>query len=157
MLYSNAFIDGQKRMIMHLKVGDKAPDFEGISTKGRIRLSDLKGRKVILYFYVKDQTPGCTAQSINLQEGLDKLNDINATVVGISTDSIASHERFAKKYNLNFPLIADDKSISRLYGVLNEKGRAKRVTFVIDEDGIIKHIFTKVNVKAHTDEILKVV
>ncbi len=141
-----------------LKVGEKAPDFDSISTKGRIKLSDFRGKKVILYFYVKDQTPGCTMQSIDLQEGLDKLNDLNAIVIGISTDSIESHEKFAKKHNLNFPLVADeDKSISKLYGVLNERGRARRVTFVIDENGIIKHIFTKVNVKAHTDEILQVI
>lgn len=144
-------------MIMHLKIGDEALEFEGNSTKGKIRLSDFRGKKVILYFYVKDQTPGCTMQSIDLQEGLDKLNNLNAVVIGISTDSLESHEKFAKKHNLNFPLVADeDKSISRLYGVLNERGRAKRVTFVIDENGLIKHIFTKVNVKAHTDEILQV-
>lgn len=143
---------------MSLKVGDKAPDFEGNSTKGKIRLSDYRGKKVILYFYVKDQTPGCTMQSINLEEGLEQLKNLNAEVIGISTDSIESHKRFAEKYNLDFPLVADEsKEISRLYGVLNERGRAKRVTFVIDENGIIKHIFNKVNVKAHTDEILQVI
>jgi peroxiredoxin Q/BCP len=144
-------------MMLMLKVGEKAPDFDSISTKGRIRLSDFRDKKVILYFYVKDQTPGCTMQSIDLQNGLDKLNDLNAIVIGISTDSIESHEKFAKKYNLNFALVADeDKSICKSYGVLNERGRAKRVTFVIDK-GAIKHIFTKVNVKAHTDEILQVI
>ncbi|GIU70751.1 MAG: peroxiredoxin [Candidatus Nitrosocaldaceae archaeon] len=143
---------------MKLKVGDPAPDFEAISTKGKIRLSDFRGKKVILYFYVKDQTPGCTMQSIDLQEGLDKLNNLNAVVIGISTDSLESHKKFAERYNLNFPLVADeDKKISELYGVLNERGRAKRVTFIIDENGIIQHIFTKVNVKAHTDEILQVI
>jgi peroxiredoxin Q/BCP len=143
---------------MKLRVGDPAPDFEANSTKGKIKLSDFRGKKVILYFYVKDQTPGCTMQSIDLQEGLDKLNNLNAVVIGISTDSLESHKKFAEKYNLNFPLVADeDKKISELYGVLNERGRAKRVTFIIDENGIIQHIFTKVNVKAHTDEILQVI
>ncbi|RMF30381.1 MAG: peroxiredoxin [Candidatus Nitrosothermus koennekii] len=143
---------------MKLKVGDPAPDFEASSTKGKIRLSDFRGKKVILYFYVKDQTPGCTMQSIDLREGLDKLNNLNAVVIGISTDSLESHKKFAEKYKLNFPLVADeDKKISELYGVLNERGRAKRVTFIIDENGIIQHIFTKVNVKAHTDEILQVI
>ncbi len=142
----------------HLKVGDMAPDFEGLSQLGRIRLSDLRNKKIVLYFYVKDQTPGCTMQSINLQTGLDRLSNLNAQVIGISTDSLESHERFARKHNLTFPLIADeDKSISKLYGVLNENGRARRVTFIINEQGIIEHIFSKVDVKAHTDEILKVI
>jgi peroxiredoxin Q/BCP len=138
-------------------VGDIAPDFEANSTIGKIRLSDFRGKKVILYFYVKDQTPGCTTQSINLQEGLNELNDLNIMVIGISTDSLDSHEKFAKRYNLTFPLVADEnKEISRLYGVLNERGRSNRVTFLIDENGIIRHIFRKVNVSAHKEEILKV-
>lgn len=142
----------------HLKIGDKAPDFIAKSTKGDIALSDFKGKKVIIYFYVKDQTPGCTMQSVDLQQGLNKLNNVNAIVIGISIDTLDSHYKFAKKHNLDFPLISDeDGSISRLYGVLNENNRARRVTFVIDENGMIKHIFTKVNVKDHTNEILQVI
>lgn len=142
----------------HLKVGDLAPDFEGESTHGRIRLSDFRGKKVVLYFYVKDQTPGCTMQSIDLNKGLERLKELNVVVIGVSTDDLDSHREFSNKYKLNFPLIADeDKEISKLYGVLGENGRAKRVTFLIDENGIIKHIFTKVNVKEHTEAILRVI
>ncbi len=142
-----------------LKVGDLAPDFEGDSTKGKIRLSDFRGKKVVLYFYVKDQTPGCTMQSNSLQEGLEQLRGLNAIVIGISTDSLESHKRFASKYNLDFPLVADeDKSISKAYGVLNEeRGRARRVTFIIDEQGRIMHIFDKVKVKEHAKEVMQVI
>ncbi len=140
-----------------LNVGDIAPDFEANSTSGKIKLSDFKGKRVVLYFYVKDQTPGCTTQSVNLQNGLEDLKKLNIVVIGISVDPLTSHKIFAKRHNLTFPLIADDnKEISKLYGVLNERGRASRVTFIIDENGVIRHIFNKVNVSAHKEEIVKV-
>jgi peroxiredoxin Q/BCP len=147
-----------------LKAGDKAPDFSGINQDGeRIGLSDFAGKKLILYFYPKDNTPGCTAQSCNLNDNYNTWIDRGFEVVGVSPDSVESHRKFREKYNLQFNLIADtEKEILKTYGVWGEKsmyGRkymgVLRTTFVIDENGIICEIFEKVKTKDHTNQIIK--
>lgn len=148
---------------MALKVGDTAPQFEGVDHDGNpIKLSDYQGKKVILYFYPKDNTPGCTAQACNLRDNHEELLNQGFAIIGISTDGTASHQKFRDKFELPFPLIADtDKSIHETYGTWGEKnmyGRkymgAFRQTFVIDEEGKIKHIIKKVKTKDHTAQIL---
>ncbi len=135
-----------------------APDFTAESTSGTISLKDYRGKNVVLYFYVRDQTPGCTMQSCSLRDGIDKIKSYGAELLGVSTDDVSSHEEFMTRYNLNFPLVADpDFNISKAYGVFNEERKAsKRVTFLIDRKGIIRHIFPKVDVRAHADEVIKV-
>ena len=141
-----------------LKVGDKAPDFTAGSTHGKTGLRDYRGKNAVLYFYVRDQTPGCTMQSCSLRDGIDKIRAYSTEVLGVSTDDIDSHNKFMSRYNLNFPLIADtDFEISKAYGVFNEERRmSRRVTFVIDREGIIRHIFPNVDVRAHADEVIEV-
>jgi peroxiredoxin Q/BCP len=147
-----------------LKVGDKAPDFSGKDQDGKqISLSALKGKKVILYFYPKDQTPGCTQEACNLRDNMDALTDVGYEVLGVSTDDEASHKEFQQKYSLPFSLVADtDKSINQKYGVWVEKERdgkkffgTARTTFLIDEHGIITNIIDKVDTKEHASQILK--
>ena len=147
-----------------LKPGDKAPPFEGPDQNGNtVRSSDYKGKKLILYFYPRDNTPGCTAEAVNLKENYELLASHGFAVVGISPDTVASHQRFAGKYGLPFPLIADpEKKILNDYGVWGEKknyGRTymgvHRTTFVIDEEGTITHVFTKVKTKDHAAQILE--
>ena len=149
----------------HLKEGDKAPIFKGIDQSGKeVSLSDLKGKKVILYFYPKDMTPGCTAQACNLRDNDDALLKKGYAVVGVSTDGEKSHQKFAEKYELPFPLLADDsKTIVMQYGVFGEKqmmGKKYdgvfRTTFLINENGVIDKIIAKPDTKNHTEEILKV-
>ncbi|HEY6952233.1 MAG TPA: thioredoxin-dependent thiol peroxidase, partial [Bacteroidota bacterium] len=133
-----------------IKIGDKAPDFKlSSSPEGDIRLSQYKGKKVILYFYPKDDTPGCTKEACSFQENLGLLKKKGAVVLGISADSVESHLKFAGKFNLGFPLLSDEsKEVCKAYGVWKEKsmyGRTfmgiERTTFVIDEKGAIQHIF----------------
>jgi peroxiredoxin Q/BCP len=146
-----------------LTEGVKAPDFEGLDQNGKkVSLSDFKGKKVILYFYPKDDTPGCTAQACNLRDNYQDLISKGFTVIGISTDSIKSHKKFEDKYELPFPLIADEeKKIVELYGVWGEKkfmGKTymgtNRTTFLIDEDGTIKKIITKPETTNQTQQVL---
>lgn len=148
---------------MELEKGQQAPEFTGKDQDGReISLSDFRGKKVILYFYPKDQTPGCTAQACNLRDNYQELQQQGYVVLGVSSDSEASHRKFIEKQNLPFPLIADeDKSIHEKYDVWKEKnmyGRkymgTVRTTFVIDEEGIIEDIIRKVKTKDHTAQIL---
>jgi peroxiredoxin Q/BCP len=148
-----------------LRAGDRAPDFSLPSTDGRtIRLKDLKGMKIVLYFYPKDMTSGCTAEACSFQDQLSKFKRKKAVVVGVSADPIPSHEKFAAKHGLSFPLASDeDKSVANAYGVWKEKsmyGRKymgiERTTFVIDEKGMIQHVFSKVKVSGHTEEVLAV-
>ena len=143
--------------------GDKAPNFKGIDQNGNpISLTDFKGKKVILYFYPKDDTPGCTAQACNLRDNYDALLKEGFAIVGVSTDAVAKHKKFETKYNLPFSLIADeDKKIVVQYGVWGEKkfmGKTydgiSRTTFLIDTDGKIVKIITKPDTKNHTEEIL---
>ena len=144
-------------------VGDKAPAFSGTSQDGdKIKLSDYRGRKLALYFYPKDDTPGCTKQACNLRDGYQDLLNVGVAVVGVSIDDRASHEKFAEKYELPFPLIADpDKKILNTYSVYGERslyGRkfmgTNRTTFLIDEKGKIVHVFRRPKVKEHSKEIL---
>lgn len=149
---------------MALNIGDKAPDFEGNDQNGNtVKLSDFKGKKVILYFYPKDNTPGCTAQACNLRDNHSQLQQEGYEVIGISTDSEKSHQNFISKYELPFTLIADtDKKIVEQYGVWQEKsmyGRkymgTMRYTFVIDGTGVIQDIITKVKTADHAKQIVK--
>ena len=141
---------------MPLKVGDFAPEFEGKDQEGKVRrLSDFKGRHIVLYFYPKDETPHCIKEACSFRDENEKFKEIGADVIGISVDSLESHRKFAGKHGLNFTLIADlDKDISRRYGTLNFLGRSKRVTFIIDDKGIIRHIYPKVNARNHAEEVL---
>jgi len=148
---------------MALQVGDKAPAFEGIDQDSNpIKLSDFSGKKVVLYFYPKDNTPGCTAQSCNLRDNYDALLKAGYAVVGISSDSPKKHLNFIAKYDLPFPLIADeDKSIHEQYGTWVEKSMygktymgTARTTFVINGEGVIEEIIAKVKTKDHTAQIL---
>lgn len=149
---------------MALNIGDKAPDFEGKDQNGNtVKLSDYQGKKVILYFYPKDNTPGCTAQACNLRDNHSLLQQEGFEVIGVSADSEKSHQNFISKYELPFTLIADtDKQIVEQYGVWQEKsmyGRKymgiMRYTFVIDENGMIQDIITKVKTADHTKQIVK--
>jgi peroxiredoxin Q/BCP len=147
-----------------LRIGDKAPDFAGFNQNGeKVSLDSFKGKKVILYFYPKDDTPGCTAESCNLNDNYQYWLSKGYEVVGVSPDSLASHKKFADKYSLGFNLISDPNAdILKAYGVWGEKnmyGRKYwgviRTTFVIDEEGVIEQIFDKVDTKNHTDQITK--
>ena len=149
---------------MVLEKGQKAPEFTGKDQDGNnISLSDFKGKKVVLYFYPKDQTPGCTTQACNLRDNYDELQKRGYVVLGVSSDDQASHRKFIEKQQLPFSLLADeDKSIHEKYDVWKEKnmyGRkymgTLRTTFIIDEDGKIEEIIRKVNTKDHTSQILK--
>jgi thioredoxin-dependent peroxiredoxin len=144
--------------------GEQAPDFTGVNQNGEsISLSGFRGKKLILYFYPKDDTPGCTAEACNLNENYEYWISKGYNVVGVSPDNEASHRKFIQKYGLKFNLISDtEKKILQAYGVWGEKknyGKTYmgviRTTFVIDEKGIIEKIFTKVDTKEHTNQIVK--
>ncbi len=146
-----------------LKVGADAPLFKVNDFKGEIiDLQSFRGRKVVLYFYPKDMTPGCTAQACNLQENLEVLTKSNFVVIGVSADEVSRHERFAAKYNLEFTLISDtDHILINQYGVWGlkkfmgkEYDGIHRTTFIIDEKGSIEHIIEKPNTKNQTQQIL---
>ena len=150
---------------MQLKEGMKAPWFDGIDQKGNmVKLSDFAGKKVVLYFYPKDNTPGCTAEACNLRDNYDSLLQKGFAVVGVSPDNEKSHMGFTVKYSLPFPLIADtSKKILIDYGVWGEKkmyGKTymgvNRTTFIIDEKGIIENIITKVDTADHSEQIFKI-
>lgn len=149
----------------HLKEGDKAPAFKGTDQNGNIvSLAALKGKKVILYFYPHDNTPTCTDQACNLRDNYQVLLNKGFTVIGVSTDSEKSHQKFAKKYDLPFPLLPDeDQKIVNAYGVWGEKkfmGRIfdgiHRTTFLINEKGKIDKIIDKPHSKTHAEEILEI-
>lgn len=148
-----------------LRVGDKAPAFDLMSGDGvRVRLSDLKGSTVILYFYPKDDTSGCTREACDFQVSFHDLKERGVVVVGVSADSVGSHAKFAAKYGLSFPLLSDpDHQTIKAYGVWKKKsmyGRSymgiERTTFVIDPKGKIKAIFPKVKVNGHVKDVLAV-
>ena len=150
--------------MVEIKEGMKAPPFEGLDQDGKtIRLGDYAGRKIILYFYPKDNTPGCTAEACNLRDNYNDLLKKGFAVIGVSMDSENSHKKFATKYSLPFPLIADTtKGILAAYGVWREKklyGRSfmgiVRTTFIIDEKGIIDKIISKVETTHHSEQIFK--
>jgi len=148
---------------MSLKIGNKAPDFESINQNGdKVKLSNFIGKKVVLYFYPRDNTPGCTTQACNLKDNYNTLKKNGYTILGISKDSPKSHQKFINKFDLPFDLIADeDQSVHMKYGTWIEKtmygknymGTA-RWTFLIDEKGNIENIIQKVKTKEHTSQIL---
>jgi thioredoxin-dependent peroxiredoxin len=146
-----------------LEVGNKAPDFISTDESGnKVSLKDFKGKKVVLYFYPKDDTTGCTAEACDFRDNFARVKKLGAVVLGVSPDSEKSHAKFKTKYELPFTLLADtEKEIVNTYGVWQEKsmyGRkymgVVRTTFIIDEKGKITHIFEKVKVKGHVDEVL---
>ncbi len=146
-----------------LKIGDKAPAFEAVDQDGNpISLQDYIGTKLVLYFYPKDDTPGCTAEACNLRDNYALLLKKGYKIVGVSADDERSHKKFIEKYVLPFPLIADkDKKILMTYGVWGKKNLygkeydgILRTTYVISEKGIIEKIFSKVDTKNHTEQIL---
>ncbi len=147
-----------------IEVGEKAPDFVGKDQdEKKVKLSDYKGKKVALYFYPKDDTPGCTKQACSLRDGFSDLKKNNIEVIGVSADDKESHQKFIEKYDLPFILLADtDKDIINKYGVYGEKNMygkkfmgIKRTTFLIDEEGKIKKIFKRVKTDEHAEEVLK--
>jgi peroxiredoxin Q/BCP len=144
-------------------VGDKAPHFSGLNQRGEtISLATFAGKKIALYFYPKDDTPGCTAEACNLRDNHSALQAAGYVVIGVSSDSVKSHDKFATKYSLPFDLLADEnKSTHEAYGTWIEKsmyGRkymgTDRVTFVISEQGIIEKVIDKVKTKEHTAQII---
>ncbi len=149
---------------VELKVRQKAPDFTLLSdTGGKISLKDFRGKKVVLYFYPKDDTPGCTKEACSFRDNINQILEREAVVLGVSADSIESHKKFKEKYNLNFPLLSDEKhKVIEKYGVWKERNLygkkfmgTERTTFIIDENGRIAHIFRKVKVDGHTEEVLR--
>ena len=147
-----------------LKEGDKAPDFKVVNELGEeMTLADFSGKKLVLYFYPKDSTPGCTAESCNLRDHYVDLKSKGFEVLGVSADGEASHQKFIKKHQLPFHLLADtEKEVLNAYGVWGPKkfmGRTfdgiHRTTFVIDENGVIERVFAKVKTKEHTEQILE--
>jgi peroxiredoxin Q/BCP len=148
----------------HLQEGDKAPDFKGVDQDGNtIQLSDFKGKKLVLYFYPKDNTPGCTNEACNLRDNYEELQKQGFKILGVSADSEKKHQNFINKYDLPFPLLADtEKEVIEKYGIWGPKkfmGKVNdgihRTTFVIDEEGKIEKVFKKVKTKDHTNQILE--
>jgi peroxiredoxin Q/BCP len=147
-----------------LKEGDTAPDFQTKDEQGReVKLADFRGRKVVLYFYPKDDTPGCTKEACSFRDSHSVFEDKNIKVLGVSLDDETSHQASISKYNLPFTLLSDtDHAVADAYGVYGEQtwGDKKymgvsRKTFLIDEQGLIKKVFDKVNVEQHSDEVLE--
>ena len=152
-------------MPTHLKAGEKAPDFSGtIQSGATVSLSDFKGKKLILFFYPKDNTPGCTLEACNLRDNYDDLREAGFELLGVSPDSETKHQNFIKKFKLPFPLLADtEQETMQAYGVWGPKkfmGKSyigvHRTTFVIDENGTIEAVIEKVKTKDHTKQILEV-
>ena len=148
-----------------MKAGDKAPDLLGVDAEGKeVRLSSFAGRKVVLYFYPKDNTSGCTAEACSLRDGYEALRKAGYEVIGVSKDSGASHRRFAEKHSLPFTLIADtDTTLNQAFGVWREKKMAGhtymgtvRTTFIIDEQGFVADVIEKVKTADHANQILKI-
>lgn len=147
---------------MAVKVGGKIPAFKGITSEGPISAKDLKGSNAVIYFYPKDNTPGCTVEACDFRDNMPKFKRMNARVYGVSKDSLKSHDKFAEKYELPFTLISDeDGSICEKFGTWIEKsmyGRKymgiERATFLVDAEGVIRHIWRGVKVKGHAEDVL---
>jgi peroxiredoxin Q/BCP len=147
-----------------IKEGQTAPDFTlPSSAGGELNLKGLRGQAVVLYFYPKDDTPGCTREACSFRDAQAKIKKTGAVVLGVSPDSVASHEKFKTKYKLNFPLLADpDKAVARKYGAFGEKTMyGKKVTgmirstFLIDGEGVVRKVFPKVRVDGHAEQVLE--
>ena len=148
------------------KPGDPAPAFSALATDGsRVSLGDFHGRKLVLYFYPMDDTPGCTAQACSLRDHNKEIAAAGAAILGVSAQGVTSHKKFTTKYNLNFPLLADtDRSVARAYGAIGGGiggvlrgmlGTAERVTFIIDEKGRIAHVIDSPDTATHAAQVLK--
>ncbi|HLS23575.1 MAG TPA: thioredoxin-dependent thiol peroxidase [Pseudogracilibacillus sp.] len=149
---------------MSIQVGEQAPDFELQNQDGEVvRLSDYRGKRVVLYFYPKDMTPGCTTQACDFRDNYEQFKDLNTVVLGVSPDPIERHQKFIDKHDLPFPLLADtENEVAKLYDVWklkkmfgNEFYGIERSTFIVDEEGIIRKIWRRVRVKGHIDETVK--
>ncbi|MHB8396885.1 MAG: peroxiredoxin [Thermoplasmataceae archaeon] len=139
-----------------LETGTKAPDFEAKDQNGKtVRLSSFHGKTVVLYFYPKDDTPGCTVEACNFRDNFSSFRQHGIEVIGVSVDSENSHRKFVDKYNLNFTLVSDgSKDIVEKYGVRGDSGSAKRVTYIIKPDGTIGYVYGKVTPKEHAVDVL---
>jgi len=149
-----------------LKPGDTAPDFHATTTDGKpVSLKDFRGKKLVMYFYPMDDTPGCTKQACSLRDHNAEIKAKGAAILGVSTQGEESHQKFTRKYNLNFPLLADTEGkVGRAYGTLgggglvsklkSAAGMADRVTFIIDENGKVAHVIAKPDVANHAEEVL---
>ncbi len=151
---------------MSIAVGDNAPDFDlPTDGGGNVKLSDLQGQPVVIYFYPKDMTPGCTTESCDFRDQHPNFAAVNAKIIGISKDSAARHDKFKAKHDLNFTLASDEEGDTcERYGVWKEKSMygkkfmgIERTTVIVDADGVIRHIWPKVKVKGHVDEVLAAV
>lgn len=155
-----------------VKEQQPAPDFTlpaigsaDVVKNGQVHLVDLKGHTVVLYFYPKDDTPGCTKEACSFRDANREMQKRGAVVLGVSTDSVASHQKFAEKYGLSYPLLSDtDATVSQLYGVYGEKNMygkkylgVNRETFLIDKDGIVRKIWHKVKPEEHANEVLETI
>ena len=147
---------------MSVDIGKKAPDFTAATDGGKsLKLSELRGKPVVLYFYPKDDTPGCTTEACGFRDAAPDFKKLKAQVVGVSKDSVARHDKFKAKYELNFPLVSDeDGKICEKYGTWIEKslyGRKymgiDRATFLIDKDGTVRNVWNKVKVKGHVEDV----
>lgn len=142
-------------------LGHEAPDFTLPGTDGPIHLKDLRGKVVVLYFYPRDNTPGCTTEACDFRDAYNDLNEEGVMVLGVSTDSLASHQKFRAKHQLPFPLLSDeDAAVSRAYGVYKQKNMygkvswgIERSTFVIDADGVVRKVYRRVRVPGHVEDI----
>jgi len=146
--------------------GDKAPSFSAVTTTGeRVKLADFRGRMLVLYFYPRDDTPGCTAQACSLRDHSAEISGRGAAILGVSAQDEQSHQRFTQKYKLNFPLIADtDNKVAKAYGVLGSglfgvarsiTGAYERVTFIIDANGKVAHVIDHPDTSGHGEEVLR--
>jgi peroxiredoxin Q/BCP len=151
-------------MTNELAIGDKSPAFDlPTDNQGKVSLADLKGKKVVLYFYPKDNTPGCTQESKDFRDAIKEFEACNTVVLGISKDSVASHEKFKTKLDLPFPLLSDEgQEITEAFGCWKEKNMygkkfmgIERSTFLIDGEGVLRQIWRKVKVNGHVDEVLE--
>jgi thioredoxin-dependent peroxiredoxin len=160
------YVKMKKGKYMKLNIGTKAPEFTAILDGGNtLSLSELKGKWVVLYFYPKDDTSGCTKEACEFRDNMERITALGAEVIGVSPDAVKSHDKFRDKYNLNFHLVSDtEKTICMDYGVWVEKSMygkkymgVERSTFILDSEGVIRHIFSKVKVDGHVDEVISTI
>ncbi len=146
------------KIMEKVQLGSLAPDFEAETYGGdKVKLSDFYSTgTVVLYFYPRDNTPGCTKEACSLRDGQKALTDLGVQIIGVSTDSVKSHENFRNKYSLDFPLLSDkSREIVELYGVKSKFNSARRITFLIEKGGKIAHIWKKVKTSSHAQEVIE--